>query len=206
MRKKTHIPIRLIVILGVVAITVVGILACSSSPSLKALQPDKLLSRYFGYIVGGQYEDMYGLLAEKSQSEITKDDFVARNKNIYEGIEAKNIAVTIRRVYKDTEKDKSGDIYKVEYSLSMDTAAGEIAYTNTAVFALNENNEYRMYWTTHTIFPNLDPNEKVQIDTLSAKRGTPALDCNNGRRRKIVVGATMWFQKSKPFLNRSRWI
>jgi penicillin-binding protein len=141
----------------------------------KVAEPDELLQQYFACVGNGQYEDMYELLTEQQQEAISKDDFVARNRNIYGGIEAKNITVTITQVADDTAYEgasESDDIRKlVEYSLRMDTLAGEISYNNQAVFALNKNREYRMLWTTHTLFPNLDPDDKVRVWTLPASRG-----------------------------------
>lgn len=37
------------------------------------------------------YEKMYGMVSDTSG--ISKEDFIARNKNIYEGVEAKNLEI-----------------------------------------------------------------------------------------------------------------
>lgn len=47
---------------------------------------------------------MYEYLTEKSKSSINEADFIARNKNIYEGIEATNMEVSIIQVNKISGK------------------------------------------------------------------------------------------------------
>lgn len=185
MRKK--ITIGICSILCVTAIAVVGILAypslfknilgSSSEVSQKADQPDELLLQYFSGIGSGQYEDLYEMLDERSQAEISKDDFVSRNKNIYGGIEAENLSVSITEMYDSEAKpdgfsDASVDSWKVvEYAMRMDTVAGEITYTNYAVFSLNEEEAYRMEWSPQSIFPSLTWDDKVRVNTLAAERG-----------------------------------
>jgi penicillin-binding protein len=185
-RKK--IIITLCAILGVSAIAVVVAL---TQPSLldnildpssnKVSEPDELLQQYFSYIADGQYEDMYEMLTEQDREYIRAEDFITKNKSIYGGIEAKNIKVTITQVRDDAESDATRKI--VDYSLRMDTLAGEISYTNQAVFTQNENKEYRMQWTTHTIFPNLNPDDRVRVKTLSATRG-----CIYDRNGEMLAG------------------
>lgn len=167
MRKK--ITIAICAILGIAAITATvallqpslleSILEPSPTPIEKAAEPDDLLQQYFSFIVGGQYEDMYEMLTEQGKESISMDDFITKNKSIYGGIEAKNITVTIAQVSDDAAYGSTGesDVGRkiVEYSLRMDTLAGEISYTNQAVFTLNENKEYRMLWATHTIFDSV---------------------------------------------------
>ena len=126
MRKK--LIIILCAVVGVSAIAVVvalsqqsllkNILAPSPTVSNKAVEPDELLQQYFSCVTGGNYEDMYEILTEQHQATISKDDFIIKNKNIYGGIEAKNITVTITQVYDDVESDAVQKI--VDYSLRME--------------------------------------------------------------------------------------
>jgi len=130
--------------------------------------PDELIRRYFAGIENAQYEDMYELLAQISQAAISKEDFIERNRNIYEGIGARNITVTVNRMYE--VEDMPGKKI-VEYSIRMDTAAGEIAHDQQAVFEINEYNEYRLQWNSHMIFPELGDNDRVRVSILPAQRG-----------------------------------
>ncbi len=187
MRKKNR---RVLVIaLGVALVAVVVVLSqppllesllkFAHAPIKKVSRPDELLKQYFTYISSDQYEDMYEMLAAQSQASISNEDFVAKNKGIYNGIDAKNITITIGQI---TENKKS-ECKIVEYSIHMDTAPGEISYTNNAIFNLNEEKEYKMLWSTHTIFPNLNPSDKVRVKTLTARRG-----CIYDRNREMLAG------------------
>lgn len=184
MRKKT-VLISLLSILCLV--TAAGVFAYSfyfKTPlgdEEKAAQPDELLLQYFSRIGSAEYEEMYHMLSGQSQTAISEEDFITRNKNIYEGIEAKNISVSVTGVFNLEEKPKymtatvESDLDMepkvVEYSLRMDTVAGEISHTNYAVFMLNEEKEYRLEWADRLIFPSLTTWDKVRINTLSAQRG-----------------------------------
>ena len=52
---------------------------------------EEVLKEYMAYIEEGRYEDMYDLLDSSSQEAVSQEDFVTRNQNIYEGIEASDI-------------------------------------------------------------------------------------------------------------------
>ena len=188
--------IGLCAISGIAAITVTGVLAYQSlfkndtgnSPiANKAANPDELLLQYFSGIGNGQYEELYEMLSEQSQKGISKEDFVAKNKNIYGGIEAKNITLTTGQIsdYDNHAAESESDIANkiVEYDLRMDTVAGEITYSWHAVFSVNENKEYRMEWTPQSIFPSLAWDDKVRVNTLTAKRG-----CIYDRNGELLAG------------------
>lgn len=63
---------------------------------------------------------MYDLLDTASQESVHKEDFITRNKNIYEGIEAKDITLDIAE-----EQDTSQPL---SYRVTMETLAGEVTY------------------------------------------------------------------------------
>jgi len=130
--------------------------------------PDELLMQYFAYIEAGQFEDMYEMLTVSSQMTVSQQDFIERNRNIYEGIEARNITLTVKEI---VENDSDTGQKIVEYHLSMDTVAGVIAHEHRAFFDLNEYGEYRMHWSSSMIFPELRSNDRVRVSTLSAERG-----------------------------------
>ena len=199
MRRKGHLWLWATLGVAAIATTVVLVLLSNTSnnaqhtaehtvgstgtpsPTIsdRTSEPDETLRRYFTYVGDGQYEDMYEMLSEQAREEIAKDDFVTRNQSIYEGIEANNITLTVGRISDDG--DYAGK--RVEYSLRMETLAGEISYTNQAVLVLNENKEYRMQWDTHTIFPHLNPEDKVRVRTQSAERG-----CIYDRNNEMLAG------------------
>lgn len=138
--------------------------------------PEAFVEHYFSQIAAGEFEGLYALLNEQSRAAITKDDFIAKYKNIYEGIEAEGITVTIHQVsdYKDDseEEPRSGKGKLVAYSLHMDTAAGSITYSNSAVLSRTDDNNYRASWSPKWIFPSLGWEDRVRVKTLQAERGT----------------------------------
>ncbi len=129
----------------------------------------KLIERYMGYINSGEYGEMYEMLSESSKSKISKDDFITKNKNIYDGIEAKNIDISSITV----NQDKTS----VTYNTTINTVAGRIDFLNTANIIL-EDEEYKIDWNSEMIFPELKDGYKVKVNTYKAKRGN-IVDRNN---------------------------
>ena len=128
--------------------------------------PQETVKNYFALVEKKQYDKMYDMLSESSKEKISKKKFTERNQNIYEGIEAKDIKISI------PEKEKlKGNPVTVKYSETMETSADEISFDN-AVTLQKEDGEYKIDWDSTTIFPNLQDSYKVQIQTESADRGT----------------------------------
>jgi len=194
MRKKTLVILfsaLCVVILGVTGIFIIPSLTGESSEIVqtenKPMEPDEFTTYYFSLIDGGKYEELYTLLSEQSQNTITAEDFITKNRNIYGGIGAKNLSVTIGQISDydgRVDESESGNAGKlVEYSVRMDTAAGEIAYSNHSGLRMNENNEYRMEWSPQVIFPSLTWYDRVRVNTLTAERG-----CIYDRNGEMLAG------------------
>ena len=174
--------VRLMVILAVLIVTAGFILYLSITSGFENIfavphvnepvPPGKLLRQYFALIEKGQYEDMYNMLTEVSRMTISKEDFIERNRNIYEGIAARNIIITIKEVH---ESDSTAGQKIVGYNLHMDTIAGEITHDGQAVFYLTElesgDNEYQMQWASSMIFPELRSSDRVRVNIIEARRG-----------------------------------
>ena len=111
-----------------------------------------------------QYDQMYELLTEQSKNNVNKENFVKRNQNIYEGIDATNIKVDIQECKKQDKR------YYITYQEKMYTSAGEISFTNT-VEVKKENKQDKICWFSNFIFPQLGENDKVRVETINAKRG-----------------------------------
>lgn len=128
--------------------------------------PQETVKNYFALVEKKQYDKMYDMLSESSKEKISKKKFTERNQNIYEGIEVKDIKISI------PEKEKlKGSPVTVKYSETMETSADEISFDN-AVTLQKEDGEYKSDWDSTVIFPNLQDSYKVQIQTESAQRGT----------------------------------
>lgn len=127
-------------------------------------QPEETLKTYMKYILDKNYEGMYDLLSEESKKKIAKETYLARNKNIYEGIEINDLQIKI--VKTNRKEEKASIIYQV----SMQTIAGEINFSNTSYFA-KEEEQYRLEWSSTDIFPDLENDFKVRVETIPANRG-----------------------------------
>ena len=162
--KNKKIIIIVISIILILAISVgIGItIYFNNKPKNK---PEDVLQTFASYINDKKYEDMYSLLSSKSKANISEEDFIKRNKNIYEGIEAKNFSVDIQSI------ENENKLAKVTYKNSMDTMSGHVDFTNTVTLELNEEKEYKIDWTSNLIFLELNTEDKVRVKTIEAKRG-----------------------------------
>ncbi len=124
--------------------------------------PEELLARYMSYIPEKEYKKMYDMLDLQMSGGISQDAFITRNSAIYEGIEAKNMKITV------TSYDKSRGT--VGYESVFDTAAGTIRFQNSAQFVKGEDG-YGLVWTDSLIFPKLRSADKVRLSTVQAERG-----------------------------------
>lgn len=129
------------------------------------------LIKFISLIEQQKYEEMYNMVSESTKTEISKDDFIKRNKNIYEGIDAVNINIEIIEV----KKEKG--ISSITYNETMSTSAGNINFSNIAEI-VKENKEYKINWSSSMIFPELKDTYKVRVSTLQGKRGV-ILDRND---------------------------
>lgn len=159
MKNKKAIIISLIAIIIICAIT--GIIVYINITKEK---PEDTLNTYISLINEQKYEEMYNMISSESKGQISQEDFVKRNKNIYEGIDAFDIKITIS----ETIKEKG--VQKVTYNESMSTSAGTISFTNTAKL-VKEDKQYKINWSSSMIFPELRSTDKVRVSSISAKRG-----------------------------------
>lgn len=157
-QKKIIITIAGVVIL--VSAATAGILLYKK---LTAQTREQAIQEYMGYIEKKEYEKMYELLDEGSKETISEEDFVTRNKNIYEGIEASDIQLDIPE-----EQDKDQPL---SYRVSMNTLAGEITY-DTDTFFEKEEGKWHLVWEDSVIFPELGSEDKVRVSSVEAERGS----------------------------------
>ena len=172
-RKKTRSRILWI------AIAVIGIAAVISAVCVAGMiatkkiawrTPEELLVEYMDHIPKQEYEEMYAMLHIEASGNVSQENFVTRNSAIYEGIEARNMAVQI--IAYDEEQ------MSVTYQTAFDTVAGTISFENEALFLKGEDG-YKLVWDDSMIFPNLTSADKVRVSTTQAERGE-ILD-RNGR-------------------------
>jgi len=141
--------------------------ASAPEPVLPA-PPCEVLRTFFDHAENRRFYEMYDMLTSLSRREISRTEFVARNRNIFEGIGAENFVVSdveVQEVY-----DRPGRKI-VNYTLRMDSIAGAITHDRQAIFEMESGNEYRMRWSSANIFPMLGENDRVRVSILTAERG-----------------------------------
>lgn len=172
--KNKKIIIGIIVAILVV-VTVVAIIIIVNKQTEEKIK--QTLNGFVEEINQKNYEAMYKKVASMNMSQ---QDFIQRNKNIYEGIDSSNIKVEINKI------EKQDSEYQVYYHEKMLTLAGEIEFDNTVKVG-KENGEYKLKWSSNFIFPQLGDNQKVRISNIKAKRGD-ILDRNN---EKLATDGTI---------------
>ena len=159
MKNKKALIIGLIILIIIIAI--VSIIIINSN----AKKPEDTLNEYISNINDKNYDKMYELLSNDSKNKINREDFITKNKNIYEGIDSLDIKIDIQETKKESGK------VKIIYNQEMFTSAGKVNFSNSANL-VKENNEYKVEWSTTLIFPELKEGYKVRIKTLKGKRGS----------------------------------
>ena len=124
--------------------------------------PKELLTEYMSYIPERDYGAMYAMLSPEAAKGVSQEDFITRNKAIYEGIEVQDLTVEIKGY---DRKNKT-----VAYETSMDTIAGKISFENEAIFQRTDEG-YGLIWSDSMIFPELSPDDKVRVSVTEAERG-----------------------------------
>ena len=139
----------------------------SKNPEKLLKSPEELLKLYYARIADKEYEEMYEMLNEQSRESITKEAFVLRNQNIYEGIEATDIQLVINEI---TDTDE-GTV--ISYKVTMNTLAGKISFLNQSVFEPCKEGAYPygLVWHDSMIIPELAATDKVRVSEQVAKRG-----------------------------------
>ena len=157
--KKIIIIISVIVCLSILAVG--GFLIYSS----KATKPENILNEYISKINEAKYNEMYEMISDRSKGQITEEDFVKRNKNIYEGIDMSNLKIDIKKIEKEFSKK-----YAITYITSMNVSGQNISFENRSNI-IKEDNKLKIDWSSNMIFPNLNGTDKVKVSTSKAIRG-----------------------------------
>ena len=166
--KKSSNKIWVIVVIIVLLLLVVGGgVAWYIIANRDQNTPDEVFNEYMDSLKNQDYESMYLLLSESTKTRVDHDTYIARNKNIYEGIEATNIEVS----NVTSNIDKKNKSYTVTYTMSFDTLAGELSYDYTMNFDRQDDNKYYINWYSNLIFPDLQENYKVRVYANTGKRG-----------------------------------
>ena len=121
MNKKTTIWIIVAII---IIATILGTIATFVLSKNKN-KPEDIWQKYIACINEQKYEEMYNMLTEDSKAKISQDDFISRNKNIYDGIDMTDMQIKISSV-----EEENSTTSKISYNQSMNTDAGKIEFDN----------------------------------------------------------------------------
>ena len=162
-KKRKQQKKRMLCLVSVVLVAAVGAGGVLLYKKMTEKTREDIIKEYMGYIEKKEYEKMYALLDEASKDKVKQEDFITRNKNIYEGIEAEKIQLDIPE-----EQDK---YQPLSYRVTMDTLAGELTYDADTFFE-KEKGQWHLVWDDSVIFPGLESKDKVSVSSVEAKRGS----------------------------------
>lgn len=133
-----------------------------------------IVKKYYELINEKKYDQIYDLV----ETELSEEEFKEKIKNIYDGIESKDISIsissntTIRKKKNEiNETEEINQPVNISYKLSMKTVAGNIEFNNTIPVSQN-GEQYKIIWNSSTIYPELENDEKIRVRNIEAKRGT----------------------------------
>ena len=152
-----------VVIISIIAVVVIALITVAILVLSKEKQnPEEILKTYFSYIEKQNYEEMYNMV----HSNTDKEEFLKRNKNIYEGIHAKKIKIEITSIQNEKKK------VIITYLTKMNTSAGDVEFENTAKLSKDDSKKYKIEWSSNLIFPELNNDYKVRVSNTEGKRGS----------------------------------
>ena len=141
-----------VIIIGIVCLIVaigIGFMIWTMQKQ-KESNPEEVLKTYMACILQKDYEQMYDLLTKSSQEQTSKEAFITKNKNIYEGIEISKLEISITKTSKEKEKAE------IIYGTNMQTVAGQISFSNTVSLTKDKEQAYKIDWSSTLIFPDLN--------------------------------------------------
>ena len=165
--KKSSKKVGIIISVIIIILLIAGIIAWHTISNMDKNKPDEVLYAYIDCLKNQDYEGMYSLISDSTKQSIDKDTYLARNKNIYEGIEATNIEIS----NVETTINKKPKKYSVKYTMTFDTLAGKLSYDYEMNFDRQDDNKYYINWDSGLIFPDLKESNKIRVYSNSGSRG-----------------------------------
>ena len=175
--KLKKITWEFIIIAGMITITLITISLITKNKEEFRKDIKNVVIEYMENLSDGEYEKMYAMVDQDYLDKVTKEDYISRNSNIFQGIHLSEAEVSDLAV----EKMEDGT-YEVDYRCVYETIAGTIDFTNKMTI-VRRDGEYKILWTDQLIFPDLTADSKVSLKHLTADRGK-ILDRNG----KVLAG------------------
>lgn len=156
---------------------VIVLSACSEAPTAA----DRF-SEYIKLWNDQKFSEMYDKLSSNAKKEITKENFVSRYEDIYEGVSVHELKVTFDKPEEEKIDDKATEV-SYPFSLSMETVAGQISFEQDVKIIQEETEDgedWFISWSPSMIFPQLEGNEEVRVSSTSPERGQIFDEKNKG--------------------------
>lgn len=160
--KKTWIAIAAVLVLVLLA-------GCQQQAT-----PEDRIKEYISHWNKGEFAEMYErYLSDGTRGAYDTAQFVDRQKKIQEDLGIKNLEVSYTEPPKDTEwKEEEPADFPVQ--VKMDTAAGPVEFEQNMTLlheAHGEEENWFVEWNPSFIFPELEAEDKIQIERIQAARG-----------------------------------
>ena len=130
-------------------------------------KPEDVVASYIEQLNNQNYEEAYNLLSSGSKNSISKDDYIAKYKNIYDSLGVKNTEINNVRVDKISNNNSN-----VIYTETMVTPYGNINFDNVITLQKQDDKKYYINWNNNVIYPDLQDTDKIDITKTYAKRGS----------------------------------
>ncbi|MBB6453584.1 penicillin-binding protein [Salirhabdus euzebyi] len=129
-----------------------------------------------------KFDDMYDeFLSTTSKEAFSKEEMVERYHHLYNDLEINNLSITyVIPEVKEPQGEETEEVSEVTYpfQVEMDSLAGKITFDQEATLVKEtknpeEESEENWYvnWDTTFIFPELEPGDKVGVNTTKGPRG-----------------------------------
>lgn len=157
---------------ALIAFALLGILFIASCSN----KEPKAADTFANFTKAWNHQDwskMYGMLSADAKKSISKDKFIKRYKDIYDGIEATHLKVTFDEPKKQKDS-KDENKQNLTYHVKMNTLAGPLSFSGkTPLIKVKRDKsvKWTVNWTPSMILPDLKKDEVVRVKTIPAERG-----------------------------------
>ncbi|MEJ9229529.1 penicillin-binding transpeptidase domain-containing protein [Peribacillus butanolivorans] len=159
---------KLALVSGFLLMSVLFLAGCSDEPS-----PEERFSAYTKLWNKQDYTKMYEYLSSDTKEKVSADEFAKRYEKIYKGIEVDQLKVDYKQP-KEEKNHKDAKKVNLAYTVDMETMAGAVSSDHKATLVKEEGDEeenWYVKWDESYIFPELEANEKISVESYPAIRG-----------------------------------
>ncbi|MDR6226485.1 penicillin-binding transpeptidase domain-containing protein [Desmospora profundinema] len=147
--------------------------------------PHKVMQQYLNHWEEEQYEEMYALTSQETQTAVDKRSFVTQHENIAKSLQQKSVSFEVN-------PPADADSETIAFTGTFQTKnLGDISFENKAHFISDEEG-WRLQWSPSLIHPELKEGDRVRVArTPPGKRGE--ITSRNGdplaiNRDRVAIG------------------